>query len=123
MAKNLNKTASRTLGRRGETMEKRGSINPIDLLFWVSLIVLALWVVGKAAGIIKSPVWVDMIPYASAVFIAGTVWQKVSSAFDDIKAIKDDMKKIDDIDKRLYGLEREHIAITQLKSRHKAVIS
>lgn len=122
MAKNLNKSKAVNIGIRGKNMEKRGSISATDLVFWLSLIVLAAWIVGKAIGLIKSPAWVEMIPYASAVFIAGTVWQKISYAFEDIKGIKEDIKKISDIDKRLYGLEREHIAFTQLKPRHKATI-
>ena len=85
-----------------------------DFLFWFALVVLFLWALGKAFGVIKSPVWVESIPIFSMVFMAGALWQKVNNMFKDVEEIKDV------INGRFTKLENEHsLAMNgKLKIRH-----
>lgn len=49
------------------------------VIFWTSLAVIAVWIVLKAIGIIDSPTWQELIPFASAIFGAGAFFQMVFS--------------------------------------------
>jgi len=71
------------------------------VLFWGGLIVLVLWALGKATGIINTPLWIDMIPYFSVATAlagggikAGKVLQKIDTVCQDVKEVKYDVKEI-----------------------------
>jgi len=49
-----------------------------DIIIWISLIVLAGYIIGKLFGIINTPEWVNLIPIITLVFFAGAFYQKVS---------------------------------------------
>ena len=59
-----------------------------DVIFWLALLTLVVWIVLKVAGYINTPAIVEAIPYISGVFIAGTVWQQFRSMQGDISGIK-----------------------------------
>jgi len=50
-----------------------------DILFWMAMIILILYIIGKLTGIINTPEWVDLIPLITLVFIMGAFYQKVRS--------------------------------------------
>lgn len=66
-------------------MEK---IKIYDVLFWTSILVIAIWVFLKMIGVIQSPVWVEMIPYAGAIFAVGAFYQLVKTMRIDITDLK-----------------------------------
>ena len=45
------------------------------IIFWVSLLVIAVWILLKALGYIQTPVLVEMMPYAGAIFAMGAFFQ------------------------------------------------
>ncbi len=94
-----------------EDMRQR---NALDLLFWIALIVLLFWASGKMLGLISSPAWIEMIPVFSAVFMAGTLWQKITNMFADVRYIKKVMAE------RFSKLEHEHSLVMsgKLKVKH-----
>lgn len=72
-----------------------------SILFWGGLLILVLWALAKATGIIKTPIWVEMIPYFSvAAALAGggikvgKVLEKISTLCKDMKEVKHDVKEI-----------------------------
>ena len=58
-------------------MYKRYKFNIWDVIIWISLIVLVLYIIGKLTGIINTPEWINLIPVITMVFFAGAFYQKV----------------------------------------------
>ena len=48
-----------------------------DVLFWIAMAVLVVYIVAKLTGLINTPEWVDLIPIITLVFIIGAFYQKV----------------------------------------------
>ncbi len=68
-----------------------------DLYYWMmmgSLVVIAVWIVLKAAGIIQTPLWLQLLPYASAVFFAGTLAQSFRILQGDVRILKTEMRDV-----------------------------
>ena len=72
------------------------------IVFYVSIAVLFLWALLKALAVIRSPVWVDMIPFFSIAFAAGAFYQKVARLAEDMTLL---LGKVEHIDKRVVSLE------------------
>ena len=79
-----------------------------DWVFIISILVLLLWIVGKSIGLIKSPVYIDMIPYLSIVFSAGALFQKIREMDKNIRETKTDIK---DIETDLHGMDGRMIKL------------
>jgi len=79
-----------------------------DWVFIISILVLLLWIVGKSIGLIKSPVYIDMIPYLSIVFSAGALFQKIREMDKNIRETKTDVK---DIETDLHGMDGRMIKL------------
>lgn len=95
----------------------------IDWLFYISITIFFLWVLGKAFGIIHSPVWLDMLPYfaggtgLSALFFkAGQTYNRIDTVEGVVKEIKDKTneltKNTSDIEKKVIKLE-ENICLRE----------
>jgi hypothetical protein len=54
-------------------------------IFWASLVIILLWYILKSTGVIQTPLWLELLPVAVAVFGAGAVFQEMRS---DIKILK-----------------------------------
>jgi len=91
----------------------RRRISWVDVIFWLALLLLAFWIIAKLFGLINTPAIVEIIPYISAVFIAGSIWQQ-------FKHVKKDVGYIKSIVKRFDALEHEHKLVMngKLKIRH-----
>ena len=81
-------------------MNKRG-LGFWDILAWIALIIVIIWVILKITGIINTPLWLEYIPIYSAVYIAGWQIHKLSVVSNDIKDLKnfrnETIKKIHEI--------------------------
>ncbi len=80
-----------------------------DVLIWTGIFIITVWALGKATGLINSPVWVDMIPvFGVVVTIAGislkigAILQKLNQVIFDVRNIRMDVK---DIDKCVIAIE------------------
>jgi len=80
-----------------------------DILIWTGILIITLWALGKATGLINSPVWVDMIPvFGVVVTIAGislkigAILQKLNQVIIDIGDMQMEIK---DIDRRVIIIE------------------
>ncbi len=91
----------------------RGRTSWVDVIFWLALLLLAFWIIAKLLGLINTPIIVEIIPYISAVFIAGSIWQQ-------FKYVERDVEDIKIIARRFEKLEHEHKLVIdgKLKIRH-----
>lgn len=74
----------------------------LDYILYLSLLILMIWIIGKISGLIQSPVWIDMVPYAAALVGAGIFIQKVTQMGTDLKQIG---TKVNAIDSRVIKIE------------------
>ncbi len=58
-------------------MYKRYKFDIWDVIIWISLIVLVLYIIGKLTGFINTPEWINLIPVITMIFFAGAFYQKV----------------------------------------------
>ena len=50
-----------------------------DIIFWIAMAVLIIYIIAKLTGLINTPDWVNLIPLITIVFIMGAFYQKVLS--------------------------------------------
>ena len=67
-------------------MEKRVSI--WDIIAWIVLILILVWLILKAFGIINTPALIEYVPYFGAVYLAGWQIHKLASVAEDVKELK-----------------------------------
>lgn len=62
-----------------------------DWIFWISIGVIVVWMILKAAGIIQSPQWQELLPFAGAVAAIAAYFQKSGAFFQRVDHIADDL--------------------------------
>ncbi|MEM4263746.1 MAG: hypothetical protein QW666_02515 [Candidatus Woesearchaeota archaeon] len=88
-----------------------------DIIFWTSLGIVAIWVFLKMIGVIHSPVWIQMVPYAGAIFAAGVFYQFVKSMKRDVYDLK---SRMNIIESRTNSIERD---VTEIRTDLKHIDS
>ena len=79
-----------------------------DVIIWLSLIILILYIIAKLIGLINTPEWLSLVPIITLVFFAGAFYQKVIYALERIYHRTDYLKKnIDDIKTTLTKHDKE----------------
>ncbi len=68
------------MGRRNPTVW--------DIVAWIVLIGIFIWLILKVSGIIHTPVLIEYAPIFGAVYLAGWAMHKLDSASNDIKDLK-----------------------------------
>ncbi len=80
-------------------MKKR--ISFWDILAWVVLALILLWITLKICGIINTSELIEYAPYFGAIYLAGWAMHKLETASNDVKEIKrfnkDTIREINDI--------------------------
>ncbi|MBW2968657.1 hypothetical protein KY304_00190 [Candidatus Woesearchaeota archaeon] len=79
-----------------------------DIIFWMSMLIMIVWIILKIAGIINSPVWIEMIPYMSIVFAAGAFYQSINNAKLDMADLKIRMGAVE---LKFHDLEKEMVSV------------
>ncbi len=59
-----------------------------DIIAWVILAGILIWLILKVSGIINTPVLIEYAPIFGAVYLAGWAMHKLDTASDDIKDLK-----------------------------------
>lgn len=59
-----------------------------DIIAWLVLGGIALWVLLKVLGIINTPLLIEYAPIFGAVYLAGWAMHKLDTAVDDVKDLK-----------------------------------
>lgn len=67
-------------------MQKRFSI--WDIIAWICLIFIVIWLILKVTGVINTPVLVEYAPYFTGVYIAGWAMHNLKSIGEDVKELK-----------------------------------
>ncbi len=67
-------------------MKKRISI--WDIIAWIVLAGILLWVILKTFGIINTPIWLEYAPLYGAVYLAGWQIHKLESVASDVRELK-----------------------------------
>ncbi|MDO8508642.1 MAG: hypothetical protein Q7S27_03070 [Nanoarchaeota archaeon] len=73
-------------------MYRRYKFDIWDVIIWISLIVLILYILGKLTGLINTPEWVNLIPIITMVFFAGAFYQKVIAFMEKMNYRTDFLK-------------------------------
>ena len=83
-------------------IKKRYHLDVTDILIWTGILIITVWALGKATGLINSPVWVDMIPVFGVVLTIagislkiGVILQKLNQVIIDIGDMPMEVKDID----------------------------
>ncbi|MFC1769161.1 hypothetical protein ACFLZX_05345 [Nanoarchaeota archaeon] len=66
-----------------------------DILAWVCLFILAIWIILKMLGIINSLLWVEHGPVLGAIYMAGWAMSKLERVEKDVFELKRDMRTFD----------------------------
>jgi len=59
-----------------------------DILAWVVLAGILIWLILKVAGVINTPVILEYAPYFGAVYIAGWQIHKLYSVAEEVQGLK-----------------------------------
>ena len=85
-------------------MNKRG-ISFWDVLAWLVLGLILVWITLKALGIINTPVLIEYAPYFGAVYLAGWAMSNLVRVTQDVNRIKGNIhhlgEKFNDLDKNV----------------------
>ena len=67
-------------------MKKR--VNIWDIIAWIVLILILIWLLLKVFGIINTPALIEYAPYFGAVYLAGWQIHKLAGVAEDFKELK-----------------------------------
>lgn len=67
-------------------MEKKMSV--WDIIAWIVLILILVWLILKATGIINTPALIEYAPYFGAVYLAGWQIHKLEIVSRDVQELK-----------------------------------
>ena len=59
-----------------------------DIIAWVVLIGIVIWLLLKVFGIINTPSILEYAPYFGAVYLAGWAMHKLETAVNDVRELK-----------------------------------
>lgn len=68
-------------------MKKRG-FGFWDVIAWIILAAIAVWLILKATGIINTPVLLEYAPIFGVVYLAGWAMHKLETAVKEIEYIR-----------------------------------
>jgi len=84
-------------------------VDVFDVAFYLILLSMLAWFVGKVTGYISTPAWVEYFPVAGAIFAGGVFYKKVDILGETCKEMKGGIDKVKrevfDIDKRVTVIE------------------
>ncbi len=66
---------------------KRG-LNFWDVIAWIVLAGILIWLLLKTLGIINTPAWLEYAPIYGVVYLAGWQIHKLESVTSDVKELK-----------------------------------
>ena len=73
-----------------------------DLLAWIVLALIFIWLVLKTVGIINTPLWLEYAPLYGAVYLAGWYAQKLESIGKEVNGLNkfkiETIKKINELE-------------------------
>ena len=106
---------------------KKREIEIWDVIIWICIIILILYVIAKLTGLINTPEWINLIPIITLIFFAGAFYQKIIGFIDRIYNRTDYLKininklidKNIETDKRLFAIEKQQETFSKLLAMKK----
>jgi len=69
-------------------MNKKAHSNFWDILAWIALAGIIIWVLLKSFGIINTPIWIEYAPVWPAIYLAGWSIERLKRTNEDLTQIK-----------------------------------
>ena len=66
----------------------KNKLNIWDIIAWIVLVLILIWLILKTFGIIKTPVWLEYAPLYGAVYLAGWQIHKLEAVASDVRELK-----------------------------------
>ena len=99
-------------------MPKR-KIDIWDVLFWIAMAVLILYIILKLLGIINTPEWINLLPFISLAFAIGVFYQKLIIFMDRMNVRTNYFKKgIDKVSEDVQYMGEKMITIDSSLLKH-----
>ena len=67
---------------------KKRDLSFWDVLAWIVLFGIVVWLILKTLGIINTPLWIEYAPIYGAVYLAGWQIHKLETVSSDVKELK-----------------------------------
>ena len=104
----LSRTVPKDLLKIGNYRKDMNKTNFFDYLIICGALLILVWSILKAAGLINSPVWLDMVPYfGGGISILGGAY-KLGKIKKGIEDTNEKVTKLIKIEERFSKLENEH---------------
>ncbi|MBT4136018.1 hypothetical protein HOD75_01480 [archaeon] len=85
-------------------MNKRGKSNIWDILAWIALAGIIIWVLLKMFGIINTPLWIEYAPVWPGIYLIGWAVERLRKTNEDLVQVKKSMIRMSqDMNKLKYG--------------------
>ena len=104
-----------------------------DILFWIAMIILIIYIIAKLLGLINTPEWLNLLPIITLAFAIGTFYQKVGefmertlnrtdylkNSLDNVmnkvvSGLDNVVSKLTEHDKRLFAIEKQQEIFNKL---------
>ena len=73
-----------------------------DVIIWIGMAILVLYIIAKLTGVINSPEWINLMPIITVAFIVGAFYQKAIIFMGQMYKRTDYLKNnIDNINNKL----------------------
>lgn len=95
------------------TVEKTHRFDYTDVLFWLGILLMTAWIIGKLLGLIQSPVWVDLLPFIAALVTILSIGLKAGRILQKLDYV---VEGVDKLDKRVVSLEKR-VTILETNAR------
>lgn len=66
-----------------------------DILAWIDLALITLWLILKTIGVINTPLWLQYAPVYGAIYLAGRAMSLLDRTTKDVADLKKDLKRVE----------------------------
>lgn len=94
-----------------ELKKEKRRIGLWDIFFWIGMAILIMWIITKLFGIIKTPIFFELMPVITFVFFAGGFYQKVNDLVTKVDRISD---KLETLESRVNNLD---LRVTKIEAK------
>lgn len=91
--------------------EKKYRFDYTDVLFWIGILLMVIWVAGKLTGLIHSPEWIEQLPIIGAIVAILSMGLKAGRILQKLDYV---IEKVDGFEIIVKDLEK-HITIIETK--------
>ena len=75
--------------------EKKYRFDYTDVLFWIGILLMIIWVAGKLTGLIHSPEWIQQLPIIGAIVAILSIGLKSGRILQKLDYVIETADKLD----------------------------